>query len=190
MTTQLTALVTAVIVAAISGLVTWKVAKRSASGAIDTSEASTLWDEGTTMRQELRVEVVGLRAQLAEAISAVTALNREITHSRQETEAAREETRKSRAETRLLMAQIESLHAETKGVLEEVKTNTEETKNVLEEVKTSNALSIGALADNTESRRILDIPAGKRTVQENEHLASAHTRIPDAFRASQGEDDE
>lgn len=163
-----------IIAAAITGYVTWMIAKRSSSGAIDTSEAAKLWDEGTGMRQELRKEVIELKAQLITAIAAITALNHEITSSRQETEAAREETRKSRAETRVLMAQIEALHAET--------------TNVLDEVKTSNALTIGALADNTESRRILEIPSRDRTDQEKMHLDTASDRIPDDKRASQNGD--
>lgn len=164
-----------VLAAAVSGFVAWKISRRSTSGAINTSEAATLWDEGTTMRQELRAEVIALKAQLIEAIAAITSLNHEITRSRQETEAAREETRKSREETRVLMGQIDALHAET--------------TNVLTEVKTSNALSIGALADNTESRRILEIEPVDRTPQEKEHLATAKDRLPKELRAHQKAED-
>lgn len=174
-----------VLAAAVTGFVAWTVAKRTTSGSIDTSEAATLWDEGTIMRKELREQVTTLRAESADlktqltiAVAAVTSLNDEIRRSRQETEAAREETRLSREETRKLMSQIESLHQETKGVLIE-------TSHVLDEVKTSNALSIGALADNTESRRILEITPSERTSQENEHLATAHDRLPDELRADQ-----
>ena len=155
--------------ALITGAVTWLVAKRSKSGAINTSEAATLWDEGTKMRVELRDEVTLLKAQLADAITAVTELNREIKASRSETERAREETRKSRAETRQLMAQIEQVHGE---------------------VKTSNALTMGALADNTETRRILDIPREQRTTVEQQHLATAGDRLPTDQRPDVGDNEE
>lgn len=183
-----TALVTAGVVAAISGLVTWLVARRASSGSIDTSEAATLWDEGTVMRRELREEVVSLRQRLAEAIAAITTLNLQIAGARRDTELARDETRKSREETQRLMVQVQILRNETRDVLDEVKVNTVETKHVLDEVKTSNALSIGALADNIESRRILDIPVGQRTPQEVQHLDTAHVRLPDNLRADQGEE--
>ncbi|HEV8177408.1 MAG TPA: hypothetical protein VGP44_06920, partial [Gemmatimonadales bacterium] len=55
------------------------------------------------------------------------------------------------------------------------------------EVKTANALTIGALADNIESRRILDIPEADRTEVEKEHLASAGDRLPDSQRAKKGQ---
>lgn len=147
-----------VIVATISGLVTWLVSRRTKSGKIDTSEAATLWDEGTKMRLELRNEVLSLKSQLAEAITAITELNHEIKASRAETERSREETRMSRAETRRLMNQIEDLHGE---------------------VKTSNRLTMGALADNAETRRILLLPKEDRTSVEFEHLATAGGRQPE-----------
>lgn len=147
----------AVIVGAvITGVVTWSVARRTKSGKIDTSEAATLWDEGTKMRGELRDELVSTKEQLGKAITAITALNEEIRRSRAETEASREETRLSRAETRKLMLQIDNVH---------------------DEIKTANALTIGALADNTETRRILEIPKEERTEAENQHVATAGDRI-------------
>ena len=169
-----------VLAAVVSGFVAWRIAKRSTSGAIDTSEAATLWDEGTIMRQELRAEVANLKTQLIEAVAAITALNTDVSHSRQETESARRETQQSRAETVELMRQIAGLHADTRHVLQD-------TKYVLEEVKTSNALSIGALADNIETRRILDLPEADRTEMEKNHLTSAKDRLPDDLRAKQGE---
>ena len=167
-----------VLAAAVSGLVAWKIARRSTSGAIDTSEAATLWDEGTVMRQELRAEVALLKTQLIEAVAAITALNTDVALSRKETAAAREETQQSRAETLQLMKQIAGLHADTKNVLQD-------TKHVLQEVKTSNGSTIGALADNGESRRIMEVPEGNRTVAERQHLRSA--RLPDDVRAKHDE---
>ena len=176
MTAEVLIALAAVAAAAVTGTVTWKIAKRSTSGAINTSEAATLWDEGTTMRQELREEVVALKAQVTEAMAAIVGLNADIRLSRQETEAAREETRKSREETRMLMLQIASLHRETREVLGEVKTN--------------NTMSIGALADNTETRRILDLPIEDRTPKEKEHLRTAKDRLPHDLRAKQGDEEE
>ena len=149
-TTQV--LITAVsggLVALISGVIAWLIARRTASGRVDTTEATTLWVEGTAMRVELRNEVSNLRAQLIEAVQAITDLNREIRQSRDETARSREETRLSREETRALMKQIAAIH---------------------QEVKTSNALTIGALADQAESRRILSLPVMDRSEAETEHL--------------------
>jgi biopolymer transport protein ExbB/TolQ len=150
-----------IVVSLISGYVTWLVARRTTSGKIDTSEAAKLWDEGTAMRLELRDEVAALKTQLHEAVVAVTGLNREIQASRAETEASREETRLSRAETRRLMSQIEELHGE---------------------VRTHNQLTIGQLADNTETRRIQEIPKEDRTAFEDAHLAGADERLPEGKR--------
>lgn len=154
---ELYAAIAVVLAALITGTVTWRIARRTKSGKIDTSEAATLWDEGTRMRLELREEVDSLKTQLSEAISAVYDLNREIKASRAETARANEETMKSRAETKQLMAQIELLHGE---------------------VKTFNALTMGNLADNQETRRILEVPKEQRTDTEFEHLASASDRQP------------
>lgn len=159
MTAALYGAIAVILAAAVTGYVTWLVASRAKSGKIDTSEAATLWQEGTTMRKELRDEVTSLKTQLTAAITAITDLNREIKASRAETERSREETRKSRAETRRLMAQIEELHGE---------------------VKTSNALTMGALADNQETRRILLLPKEERTPVEFEHLASVGERQPES----------
>lgn len=164
----------------VTGYFAWITAKRTAtstdrmaSGSITTSTAASLWDEGTAMRGELRQEVIDLRAQIALLIPQITSLNLEIMHSRQETEAARSETRQSREETRILMAQIESLHNETSALHEEV--------------KTGNALTIGALADNTETRRILELPIAERTIIEQAHLDTAGTRLSEEKRADQSD---
>lgn len=158
-----------IVVAIVSGMVTLMVAKRAKSGKIDTSEAAKLWDEGTTMRLELRKEVESLKSQLAEAITAVTDLNREIKFSRRETELAREEARKSREETKKLMEQIES---------------------VKDEVKTSNALTIANLADNTETRRILELLPEDRSTAEKQHIDTAGERLPESQRPTVPADSE
>lgn len=157
-----------VLVAIVTGIFSWLVARgdlsvkmNAQSGKIDTSEAAKLWDEGTNMRVELREEVLSLKSQLRESNSTMKELTREIRISRDETERAQEEARKSREETRTLMAQIAELH---------------------NEVKTSNALTIGNLADNAETRRILLVPEGERSSVEKEHIDSANERQPQKDR--------
>lgn len=171
-----------VLAAAITGYFGYMIAKRTKSGQIDTSEAATLWVEGTAMRGELRNELASAKDQLertnirlVEAIDAISELNREIRRTRQETEAAREETRISREETRRLMTQISDLHAET--------------AEMHKEVKTSNDLTLGQLGDNAESRRINSIPKDKRTFVEQQHLDTAHERMPYEKRAKQDTED-
>lgn len=39
-----------------------------------------------------------------------------------------------------------------------------------DEVKTMNGLRLGELADNSETRRVVDIPPGDRTTAEREHI--------------------
>lgn len=163
--TPLYVAIAGLLAAMVGSLVTWLISRRTKSGKIDTSEAATLWDEGTKMRLELRKEVTSLKSQLSEAITAVTELNQEIKAARLEAERAREETRQSRAETRELLHQIEILH---EGQVE-----------LHDEVKTHNALTMGALADNQETRRILDVPKEDRTPVEFEHLASVGERQPE-----------
>lgn len=169
--------VASVLVALVSGIVTWLVSRRAKSGKIDTSEAVTLWDEGTVMRRELRDEVESLRkqlaesgAQLAEAVKAIGDLNLEIRHSRSETAASRLETASSRLETaasreetQKLMLQIESTH---------------------NDVKTTNELMFIALADSTETRRIMSIPQSDRSPEEAKHITDAIGRIFQELRIS------
>lgn len=184
-----------VLAATVTGWFAWRISKHSSSGSIGSSTAQSLWDAGNDLRvlmaaerveltkevSALKNEIRELKVDLRESIASTVALNREIRQSRDETALAREETRLSRAETRELMAQIDALHLETKDVLNE-------TKDVLHEVKTSNALTMGQLADNSESRRIDAIPKGDRTTQEQEHLRSASERLPDALRAKVDDD--
>lgn len=143
-----------ILVAVITGLVTWLTSKRAKSGKIDTSEAAKLWDEGTEMRRELRAEIVALKFQLGEAIQAVADLNVEIQKSRAETEDARKDTK-------ILIDHLNQLH---------------------EEIQTSNELSIGQLADNAEIRRIMGIRPEDRTRIEKRHLATANDRQPRSDR--------
>ncbi len=125
-----------ILAALISGYFAWKVANRQSSstdrvssGGIETSVAADLWDEGNSMRTELRGTVTDLKSQLATSndqlaalIPQITELNLEISQARQATEAAREETRKSRAETKVLSKQISELHLETVAVHNEIRT--------------------------------------------------------------------
>lgn len=148
-----------VLVAFVSGMVTWRVSLRAKSGRIDTSEAEKLWDEGTAMRLELRTEVSTLKEQLNQATESVILLNREIRLARAETIAARRETDKTREGLIILMKQIEDL---------------------AREVSTNNTLTLGDLAENAETRRILEIPKRIRTLVEIRHLETAedHQVVP------------
>lgn len=155
-------------VALISGLFTLLVARRTKSGKIDTSEAASLWVEGNAMRKELRDEVVFLKGELKDAITAINNLNTEIRKSRAETAKLREDNLRQNGEMQKLLNHIEELH---------------------KDVRTSNSLSIGALADNAETRRILQIPKEERTYMEKLHLATAHERVPEESRPYISEED-
>jgi len=174
----------------VGSFVTWRIAKRTSSGAIDTSQASDLWAEGGKIRSELRVDLTATKQQLEdtsaalrEAVAAITALNEEIRRSREETEAAREEYRLSRQETRELKTQITELTAQ---ITELHRTQV----TALAEVSTHNSLTLGGMADNDETRRILAVPKADRTPHEEDHLRTAPERLPDNLAASQGSDDE
>lgn len=141
---------------AITGFVTLRIFKRRHSGTIQTSDAASLWKEGASLRDNLTQQVIGLRAQLtaatdqlAAATVSIAELLNQIAVGNAAVASAREETRLSREETSLLRAAIAEVH---------------------QEVKTGNALSLGALADNTESRRIQGIPEAERTQAEQEHV--------------------
>lgn len=170
-------------VALVGSFVTWKVSKRNASGAIDTSVAADLWAEGGKIRGELRTDLAETKAALTLAATAVTELKDEIRLSREETAAAREEGRLSREETREMKAQITDLTAQ---ISELHRTQVE----ALKEVKTGNALTIGGMADNAESRRIMGILKGDRTAHEIDHLDTASDRLPDNLAANQEKDKE
>lgn len=157
-TTAVLAALGVVLAAVVTGLVTWAVARRAKSGKVNTTEAAKLWDEGTTMRQELRIQVSVLEKQITALTANIVTLNQAIESARNETEAARYETRQSRAETRVLMRQIDALHGE---------------------VKTNNTLTIAALADNQETRRILLVPKDERTPVEFQHLSTVNERQPE-----------
>lgn len=159
---QLYAALGLVLVAIVSGVVTLLVARRSKSGKIDTSEAAKLWDEGTSMRLELRSEVASLRTQLAEAVEVVTELNKEIRESRAETEAARSETRR-------LMAQIDEIH---------------------NEIRMTGRATIGTSSQNAETRRISSIPESERSAAENKHMLGAVERLSQTLKPDKPKDDE
>lgn len=181
MTSIIIVAITAV-AAVIGSYVTWRIAKRNTSGAIDTSVAADLWAEGGKIRGELRTDLAETKVALNDAITAVKALNDELRLSRERTESALEESRLSRQETRELKTQITELTGQLTE-LHQVQIA------ALQEVQTHNTLTIGGLADNIESRRIMDIPKNKRTDEEHEHLRTASNRLPDDLAASQKGDD-
>lgn len=140
------------VTATVTGLVSWAVARRRSSGTIATSDAASLWTESTQMRQDLRREVEGLRRELRETVDKLDAAIAQLVIANEAAAAAREETRIARDETAALREEIKNIH---------------------DEVRTSNALTMGAMADNQESRRILAIPTEQRTDAEVEHLETA-----------------
>ncbi len=179
-----------VLMAGVGSWVTWKISKRNASGAIDTSVAADLWAEGGKIRGELRVDLTETKKQLAdtsaalrEAVAAITALNDEIRLSREQTAEAQEEHRLSRMETKELKLHITEL---TGQITELHRAQLE----ALREVKTGNTLTLGGLADNVESRRIMDVPEGDRTDHEQEHLRTAADRLPPDLAARQPDDND
>lgn len=156
MTETILLAVGALVAAVAAAWASWAVAKRTNSGNVDTSDAASLWAESTTMRQDLRTEVSALRAaliessdKLDEALTRTTELLRQIELANVATRAAMEETRQARLETAALRIDVQQVH---------------------EEVKTGNALTLGALADNAETRRIAEIPKADRTDAEAEHF--------------------
>lgn len=58
--------------------VTWMVAKRTASGRIQTSTADTLWREATALREAYLQEIVALRTELASARAELSGLRTEL----------------------------------------------------------------------------------------------------------------
>lgn len=50
----------------ITGLISYRIARRRSSGQIVTSDAETLWKESQEMRRELRDQVLALRGEVAE----------------------------------------------------------------------------------------------------------------------------
>jgi len=157
----------AAITAVIGSIVTWRVARRHTSGEIDTSEAADLWAEGGKIRSELREELKETKAALREAANAVIGLRDEIRLSRQETTDARNEALKLQVQLAGLVREVAELHLA---------------------IKTGNILTIGGLADNAESRRIMALPKEDRTESETEHLDTAGERLPPNQAADQSKD--
>ncbi len=166
----------ATIAACIGSYMTWKISKRNASGAIDTSVASDLWAEGGQIRTELRTELTETKTALREASKAVTELKDEIRLSRQETHDARAEALELKKQLNMLTQQITELH----------RTQME----ALKEIKTGNTLTLAELADNIESRRIMALPKKDRTDMETAHLDTASERLSDDLAADQTNDKE
>ncbi|MGI8624181.1 MAG: hypothetical protein ACR2NB_12020 [Solirubrobacteraceae bacterium] len=195
--TLLIAVLTAV-VALIGTAATYWLGRRNTSGAIDTSVAADLWNEGGKIRAELRTDLADTKSALTAATTAVTALNDELRLSREKTDAALEESRLSRQETRELKAQIVELttqitelhRAQIDALTAQTTKLTEQTSAVSNEVKTKNGITLGGLADNAETRRILAISEAERTEHEREHLRTAADRLPDDLAADQTKDTE
>lgn len=65
-------------VAAVTGVVTLLVARRSTSGSISTSDAATLWAESSSIRRELRERVAVLEAENTNLRERVQSLESEV----------------------------------------------------------------------------------------------------------------
>lgn len=57
---------------------TYLIARRKASGRVDTTEAAVLWKQSQAMRKELRDEVVDLKEQLREARAEIVELRNRV----------------------------------------------------------------------------------------------------------------
>lgn len=64
--TEIIVAISAFLAATLGAGVTWRVAKRTTSGEIDTSDAAQLWTESQDMRRGLRDEVVVLKAKVGD----------------------------------------------------------------------------------------------------------------------------
>jgi len=186
MTVAIAIAVLTAVTAVIGSFVTWKIAKRNASGAIDTSVAADLWAEGGKIRTELRTDLADTKQKLEEtntalrsAVAAVSALNDEIRAARERADCERVELRE---QISALTAQVTELSRAQTAQTTNLSARTTDLHN---EVKTSNGLTIGGLADNTETRRILAVPSHLRTAAELEHLRSAPDRLPPDLAARQ-----
>jgi hypothetical protein len=152
-----------ILAAAVSGLAAVLVSRRAgssvdrkASGQIDTTDAGVLWVEARALRDDLSkrvdqltAETNSLRTELRDASVMITKLLSQLELARAATELARAATEEAKAETIGLRDDIASVH---------------------QAVTTANAQSLAQLADNTESRRIAEIPLAERTATEREHI--------------------
>jgi septal ring factor EnvC (AmiA/AmiB activator) len=101
--------------AGLAGLVTWLVARRKNSGSVATSDAGQLWEEGKSIRADMRAEIVGLRVELAAAREETRNLRVELAASRSETRALRAELVALRARLATSEGRIDQIEEETHG---------------------------------------------------------------------------
>lgn len=172
--------------AIVGGYFGYKAIRRTSSGSVATSDAATIWQQNTDLRDYLTKEVVALREQLVAAIASVVDLTHQLEMASQaqrgatlEIELAREETRRAREETARLASVIATIH-------DDVRANNVLAAQVHEEVKTNNALTAGALLDNQESRRIRRIPPELRTDAERMHVDAVGIQTSSASQPGQG----
>lgn len=91
-------LVGGVLVASVGGLVTYLIARRNASGRVDTSPAELLWAEADKLRQTYREESEKSRQETIKLREQVEELRKEVEKLRVESEAQRAEAQAQRAE--------------------------------------------------------------------------------------------
>lgn len=123
-----------VIVAAISGLGAWAIAKRKTSGSPKTTEAETLWAQSEKMRLELRADLSDLRGRLEreqeERIKVtencqgiredLLAAKIRIADQSEEIVRLREELQRTREVAASLKDQVDRLHLTSTGVRDDV----------------------------------------------------------------------
>lgn len=98
----------------VAGWLAYSTARRKTSGTVDTTEAETLWAESQVMRSELRLEVVGLRNELA-------ALRAEAATLREEVGLIRSEAATLRAEALEAKSLAAICHAENVRLTRQIK---------------------------------------------------------------------
>lgn len=174
-------------------------AKRTNSGNIQTSTAADLWEQSSEMNKSLFSQLTNTQVQLAatqiqlrdtsvelrDTTRQLTSASNQIVdliHKVDLSDTAREASDLSRQEAhedaRKARDEVASLRIQIKMVRGQVEA-------VHEEIKTGNALTLGALADNAESRRIAIIPNKDRTEAEHAHIDTVGIQTKTGERADQ-----
>ena len=103
--------VIAAIAAVVAAIGTYLEVRRRLSGSIQTSEASTLWQESTALRKRLDEELAVMRSQIEKMAEEMAALGEELRSVTQERDALAEENLKLRDRIRDLEQRVDDLAA-------------------------------------------------------------------------------
>jgi chromosome segregation ATPase len=117
-----------IIIAAITALGTWLVAKRGKSGTVVTSEAETLWAQAQEMRTELRAEVTRCAEKLKVLDEENTRLRQgliqaeeKILAQRQELQTVREDLHQTREDLQVALREVsKQVHDDVSTVKQEL----------------------------------------------------------------------